>query len=123
MPRYILKSNGPGTDAWTIRHARRNVGFVRRNPDLPGVQYVGKIGEHRVVALSAEMAFREVAARAMGFENAAALRAHNAQVRRSNNAQRSSIRSRLRTLEGRSQRLAAGWPDEPETFETIPDNL
>jgi hypothetical protein len=48
---------------------------------------------------------------------------YNAQVRRSNNAQRASIRSRLRTLEGRSQRLADGWPAEPTDFEIIPDNL
>jgi hypothetical protein len=71
-----------------IRHARRYVGSVRRAED--GVRFVGRIGSHTATALTADLAFREVAALAMGYANLAALRAANAQVRARNRQRRAT---------------------------------
>jgi hypothetical protein len=81
MPRYIF--NPPSGE---IRHARRYVGSVRRAEN--GRDYVGRIREHTATAATANDAFREVAALAMGFANAAALRAHNSRIRADNRTRR-----------------------------------
>ena len=75
-----------------IRYARRNVGTVRQD----GAQFIARIGQHYVTSYSAESAFHEVAARALGYPNAAALNAHNRNVRANNRERNRAIRSRQR---------------------------
>jgi hypothetical protein len=84
MPSYILKATG------AIRYNRRNVGRVVRATN--GL-WVAEIGQHRVTDADKSTAFREVAALAAGYANLAAMRAHNAQVRRSNAAARAHQRA------------------------------
>jgi hypothetical protein len=74
-----------------IRRARRTVGRVRR--DDAG-RFVGIIGTYVATADSATQAFHEVAAQALGYPNHAALRAHNANVRR-------TVRERTRQIRAR----------------------
>ena len=74
-----------------IRRARHHVGSVRRAQD--GVRWVGRIGQHTFTAADPELAFREVAALAMGFASLAALQASNRQVRARNAARRAAVRA------------------------------
>lgn len=74
-----------------IRRARHHVGSVRRAQD--GVRWVGRIGQHTFTAADPELAFREVAALAMGFANLAALQAANREVRARNSARRAAFRA------------------------------
>jgi len=72
-----------------IRFNRRIVGSVRRNgPEH--APWVGRIGPHVVEAGMADTAFREVAARAMGFPSAFALRQHASGIRASNRQRRNA---------------------------------
>jgi hypothetical protein len=87
MPSYILKATG------AIRYNRRNVGrVVRATSGL----WVAEIGRHRVVNADKSTAFREVVALAAGFSSSAAMRAHNAGIRRQNAANRAAVRSAWR---------------------------
>jgi hypothetical protein len=82
MSRYLFnRASGE------IRRARRMVGSVRPN-DARG--FVGRIGQHQVVAQTAIDAFREVAARAMGFPSLSALRQRNSEVRANNRQRRAA---------------------------------
>jgi len=74
-----------------IRRARRTVGRVR--PDGAG-RFAGIIGTYVATADSAVQAFHEVAAQALGYPNHAALRAHNANVRRNRSSMRQILRQR-----------------------------
>jgi hypothetical protein len=82
-----MRSEGTATNV-PIKQGRRYVGSVRRAEN--GIDYVGRIGVHAATAPLPEMAFREVAARAMGFANLAALRASNRNTRAQNRARRVS---------------------------------
>lgn len=96
-----------------IKTGRRYVGSVRRAED--GVRWVGRIGPHTATSMSAIFAFREVAARAMGFASLAALRAQNAQVRRNNRARRAE--NYARHIVGRRVFPIAAGPVEDEPYE------
>ena len=119
MARYIMKPNGP--DRWVIRHARRNVGSVRKTEG--GTAYVGRIGQHEAQGSTALTAFYEVTARAMGFASYAALRAHNAQVRRNNRMQRANIRSRLGLLDHMARVARNSSRPEPGPVDDEPYEL
>jgi hypothetical protein len=95
-----------------IRHARRRVGSVRRAED--GVLWVGRIGQHAATARDATTAFREVAALAMGFASAAALRAANAATRARNRARRFTFAAARPAPLGFSQRPVAERLSETE---------
>jgi hypothetical protein len=88
MPAYRLN-----LASGQIRYNRRAVGSVVR---ATNGRWVGSIGQHTVDAADMRTAFREVAARAMGFPNAGTLRLHNAQIRRSNTQRRAAVRSAWR---------------------------
>ena len=103
--RYRLMTTQGTADSVPIKQGRRYVGSVR--PAESGSGWVGRISGHAAIGATPEIAFREVAARAMGFANLAALRAHNARARASNNAARASTRFRA------SIRAFANRPPEP----------
>jgi hypothetical protein len=91
--RYILRADTSTNPVrWKIKQGRRLVGSVRRAEQTPG--YVGRIGEHAATGETAEIAFREVAAMALGFANASALAEHNRRARAHNRTIRSVRRER-----------------------------
>jgi hypothetical protein len=94
--RLITREGRPGFVP--IKAGRRYVGSVR--PAESGSGWVGRIGAHAVTGATVEMAFREVAARAMGFANLASLRASNARARAQNNAARAQHRAAMRHAVG-----------------------
>ena len=75
-----------------IRYNRRNVGTVRPHPT--SASFVGRIGQHVAESYSADQAFHEVAARALGYPDHRALRLHNAGVRRSVRERTQQLRAR-----------------------------
>jgi hypothetical protein len=97
---------------WVIRQSRRRVGSVRRAED--GINFVGRIGQHTAIGPDPTTAFREVAARGLGFANLAALRAANARARSQNRINRARVRSEL--LRGAGSSPVTGYgpvDDEP----------
>ena len=114
MPRYrLIRSEGTATNV-PIKQGRRYVGSVR--PDEAGRDWIGRIGAHTASGFSIDLAFREVAARAMGFANLASLRAHNSRVRVQNRVNRANARAQFRRgLAGAApvQGEPGPLPDEP----------
>ena len=104
MPRYVMRP-GAAPLSWAIRTGRRAVGSVRKSDD--GTMFVGRIAQHTAVHADPVIAFREVAAVAMGFANLAALQGHNRQVRARRPARRR--RTTFRNFSGNAQPI----PDEP----------
>jgi hypothetical protein len=86
--RFRLMTPQTSNGSTPIKQGRRYVGSVRRAEN--GIDYVGRIGAHAATGPMPEIAFREVAARAMGFANLAALRASNSATRARNRARRVS---------------------------------
>jgi uncharacterized membrane protein len=96
-----------------IRRARRTVGRVR--PDGAG-RFAGIIGTYVATAASATQAFHEVAAQALGYPNHAALRAHNANVRR-------TVRERTRQIRARRFEATYSPPRPAQTAEQLTAQL
>lgn len=76
--RFVLKPISP--TCWNITQERRKVGFVRKI----NAGYLARIGDLQCTAASPRAAFEDVAARAMGYKSANAVRAHNREVRAMN---------------------------------------
>jgi hypothetical protein len=108
----LMRSEGTATNV-PIKQGRRYVGSVR--PDEAGRDWIARIGPHVAPGFSIDAAFREVAARAMGFANLAALRAHNRGVRVQNRVNRIAARTQFRRglAAGAPQAEPGPIPDEP----------
>jgi hypothetical protein len=91
--RYTMRRDNSAPLRWVIRQSRRIVGSVRRAEN--GTDFVGRIGQHTAIGPDPTTAFREVAARGLGFANLAALRASNARARSQNRINRARVRSEL----------------------------
>jgi hypothetical protein len=93
--RLILSQGTP--ENRPIKQGRRFVGSVRKSE--AGTAYVGRIGLHTAAGATQTIAFREVAAVALGYTNAAALAAHNTRVRAENRAMRARSRRRANVFD------------------------
>lgn len=87
MTSYSLKQIS--ASAYHVLSSREKVGFVNACP----VGFVARIGNHCETAATPQVAFRLVAARALGYESPAALVAHNQIVRQQNAPVRAAHRA------------------------------
>ena len=93
--RYTLKDHGYPYKV--ICQGRRQVGRVFKHADG---HYVGMIGKDEAKGHNDVTAFRNVAAKALGFDTPADLRAHNSNVRARNKARRQRNMQELSQLLG-----------------------
>lgn len=90
MSNYRLYDKQGSETFWRIYNARKWVGRIAQHADGT---YIGVIGKEMVRGCATRHeAFEEVVARRLGFNNAAALHAHNARVSRANAATRNESR-------------------------------
>jgi len=105
-----------GRDANYLGHIRsrgRLAGSVRSAEN--GRDFVGRIGQFTATASTPEAAFREVAAQALGFATATALKEHNKRVRATRRAARTGS---LQTL-ANALRRAASTGNNDEVFRML----
>lgn len=118
MARYTMRPNMPDGPGFRITTGRRTVGSVRQTGPT---RWVARLGNHFGEGVTAIVAFYEAVARQCGFADHAALQAHNASIRRRNNAARTRARATLRgfmqdTGISRPRPVAAPGPVDDEPF-------